>query len=65
MPSEARSTKFGLFSIKERMRSLGGALELETSPSKGTTATLVLPLRDAERGEVLGVKSGEENTTCA
>jgi DNA-binding NarL/FixJ family response regulator/anti-sigma regulatory factor (Ser/Thr protein kinase) len=60
-PSEARSTKFGLFSIKERMRSLGGELELETSPGKGTTATLVLPLRDAERGEVLGVKSGEEN----
>ena len=37
---------FGLFSIRERMLALGGRFELESSPGNGTTATLVLPLRD-------------------
>jgi len=35
---------FGLFSIRERMLSLGGRFELDSSPGHGTTATLVLPL---------------------
>jgi signal transduction histidine kinase len=35
---------FGLFSIRERMLSLGGRVELVSSPGTGTTATLVLPL---------------------
>jgi len=34
---------FGLFSIRERMMALGGSLELESEPEKGTRATLVLP----------------------
>jgi signal transduction histidine kinase len=38
---------FGLFSIRERMLSLGGHFELESSPGNGTTATLVLPLSDS------------------
>jgi PAS domain S-box-containing protein len=38
------SSKFGLFSIRERMRALGGAFHLHSEPGKGTTATLVLPL---------------------
>ncbi|HZN44170.1 MAG TPA: response regulator [Nitrospiraceae bacterium] len=37
---------FGLLSIRERMLSLGGRFELESSPGKGTTTTLVLPLGD-------------------
>jgi len=36
--------KFGLFSIRERMLSLGGRLELQSSPDSGTVATLVFPL---------------------
>lgn len=36
---------FGLFSIRERMRSLGGRFDLKTVPGKGTTATLVLPIK--------------------
>lgn len=60
--SGALSSKFGLFSIKERMRSLGGSLKLETSPGKGTKATLVLPLRDDERGKASGARGrGEGN----
>jgi PAS domain S-box-containing protein len=36
--------KFGLFSIRERMKAFGGTLELVTAPGKGTSAVLVLPL---------------------
>ncbi|MGE0468325.1 MAG: chemotaxis protein CheB [Nitrospira sp.] len=35
---------FGLFSIHERMRALGGRLELVSRPGDGTRATLVLPI---------------------
>jgi len=38
--------KFGLFSIRERMKAFGGKLELVTAPGKGTTAILVLPLQE-------------------
>ncbi len=51
-PAGGLSSKFGLFSIKERMRSLGGSLELESAPDKGTIATLVLPLARHRQAEV-------------
>lgn len=35
---------FGLFSTKERMADLGGALEIESQPGKGCTAILSMPL---------------------
>jgi len=38
------SSKFGLFSIGERMRALGGTFEFRSIHGKGTTATLTLPL---------------------
>ena len=38
------SSKFGLLSIRERMKALGGRFDLTSSPDAGTTATLVLPL---------------------
>lgn len=40
----AQPLKFGLFSIRERMKAFGGRLELVTAPGKGTSALLVLPL---------------------
>ncbi len=43
MPT-AQSSKYGLFSIRERMIALGGWFELQSEPGKGTTATLMLPL---------------------
>jgi len=44
------SSRFGLLSIRERMRMLGGSFDIQSSPAYGTTATLKLPF---------GLKSGE------
>ncbi len=38
------SSKFGLFSIRERMNAMGGHLEFHSAPGEGTRATLILPL---------------------
>jgi signal transduction histidine kinase len=38
------SSKFGLFSIRERMAALGGSFEIHSAPGRGVTATLTLPL---------------------
>ena len=43
-PAQSLSSKFGLFSIGERMRALGGTFEFKSIPGKGTSATLSLPL---------------------
>ena len=40
---------FGLFSIRERMADLAGALEIESEPGKGCKATLVAPLEKGEK----------------
>jgi CheY-like chemotaxis protein len=42
------SSKFGLFSIRERMISLGGRFELHSASGNGTTATLTLPFEGTE-----------------
>lgn len=38
------SSKFGLFSIRERMKALGGRIDIRSAPGHGTTAMLSLPL---------------------
>lgn len=43
-PSGGISSKFGLFSIQERMLALGGRFDLHSVPGQGTTARLILPL---------------------
>lgn len=61
-PSGGISSKFGLFSIKERMRALGGSCVIESAPGQGTRATLNLPLIQSEQRTVADgeeVKSGE------
>src|SRR5262249_49601257 len=40
------SSKFGLFSIRERMQALGGEFDIQSSAGGGTMATLVLPFQD-------------------
>jgi len=61
-PAGGLSSKFGLFSIKERMRSLGGLLEVKSAPGKGTVAALTLPLRS---GAECSVPSAESSGTAA
>jgi PAS domain S-box-containing protein len=43
-PDSTRSSKFGLFSIQERMTALGGSFEIRSDVGQGTEATLRLPL---------------------
>jgi len=38
------SSKFGLFSIRERMSALGGSLHISSAPEVGTRAVLFLPI---------------------
>ncbi|BFU90578.1 MAG: hypothetical protein NTAFB01_17650 [Nitrospira sp.] len=40
---EPRSSRFGLFSIDERMRAMGGRLEINSTPGRGTRASMILP----------------------
>lgn len=44
------TSKFGLFSIRERMKAVGGSFELQSSSGKGTCAVLVLPLQSRDEG---------------
>jgi PAS domain S-box-containing protein len=57
LPSGEISSKFGLYSIQERMRALGGEFEIHSAPEKGTSASLVLPL--TERVAPQGVLGGD------
>jgi signal transduction histidine kinase len=45
------SSQFGLFSIRERMRGLGGKLDIRSSPGNGTTASLELPVTHPRKTE--------------
>ena len=42
IPSSGMSSKYGLYSIQERMRALGGSFTIDSAPGRGTTASLVL-----------------------
>ena len=43
--SVSRNGGFGLFSIRERLNHLGGHLEIESEPDRGTRVTLAAPLK--------------------
>lgn len=47
-PAQAQSTSFGLFSIRERVELLGGRVEIDSTPGRGTRVTLRVPLREPE-----------------
>jgi len=42
--ADNRGNGVGLFSMEERARAVGGSLEIESSPGKGTRISLMLPL---------------------
>jgi PAS domain S-box-containing protein len=48
LPS-GRKGGFGLFSIKERLEYIGGRLEIESSPLKGTRVVMTAPVKKSER----------------
>ncbi len=52
---QSDSTKFGLFSIRERMHAMGGRWEIHSSSGKGTTAILSLPYESVSRPVEKGV----------
>ena len=44
-----RDQQFGLFNITERLRHLGGSLEVDSLRGKGTMVTLAAPLKSADK----------------
>ena len=44
-PEGSGRKRFGLFSIRERLRYLGGHLQVESSPGGGTKVSMMTPLR--------------------
>jgi PAS domain S-box-containing protein len=48
----SESSRYGLFSIRERMCAMGGDFDVDSAPGRGTTATLVLPLTGGGAGDV-------------
>ena len=57
---------FGLFTMRERLQALGGRLAIESVPGRGTTATLVLPLAEAQaRGAGLEARGHEDDRETA
>ncbi len=66
-PSGEISSKFGLYSIQERMRALGGSFEIQSAPNKGTSAILVLPLAGsvADQGIPIGDSPGSSQRSQA
>ncbi len=55
--------RFGLFSIRERMKALGGAFDMQSVPGEGTTAILQLPVVQPGSSAVEAVDEGGGGTT--
>jgi PAS domain S-box-containing protein len=55
----ASHNAFGLFSIRERMESLGGRFEVVTRPGHGTSVTLAMPLSGDEKSAEFKMLSAE------
>lgn len=49
-----RAKSVGLLSMRERAELIGGSLQIQSMPGKGTAVTLLLPVGHAERGSLLG-----------
>lgn len=47
---DTQEPKFGLFSVRERLETLGGTLTIDSAPGQGTRARLLAPLRAARLG---------------
>jgi PAS domain S-box-containing protein len=47
--TEAKTSGFGLFSIRERLHHLGGRLQVESAPGQGTQVSLLIPLWEEDK----------------
>lgn len=47
VPKPGNSGGFGLYSIRERLATLGGRMEIDSAPGHGTVAALTVPLRES------------------
>ena len=56
---------FGLFNIRERLDLLGGRLEVESAPGRGTRATLTVPLSDRPDAPLAGEPAAERPDAAA
>ncbi|HZH50058.1 MAG TPA: PAS domain S-box protein [Nitrospira sp.] len=63
-PPSSISSKFGLFSIRERMLAIGGRFEVESASGKGMTARLVLPLSMSAQAKVTSAEPLGEAVSC-
>jgi len=45
LSSDPVASRYGLFSIRERMAVMGGVLTLNSVPGKGTSVTIAIPYR--------------------
>jgi glucose-6-phosphate-specific signal transduction histidine kinase len=50
---EISGNHFGLLGIRERVTKLGGVLQMQSAPGKGTRLTVVVPARAHEHGHSL------------
>jgi PAS domain S-box-containing protein len=50
-PSASETGGFGLFSTRERLEYLGGSLEIESAPGRGTRATVIAPVKSGGKRE--------------
>ncbi|MHC4241760.1 MAG: ATP-binding protein, partial [Planctomycetota bacterium] len=41
----AKETKFGLFSIRQRLEQLGGQFEIDSEPGRGSKFTMTVPVK--------------------
>jgi two-component system, NarL family, sensor histidine kinase UhpB len=53
---------FGLFNIRERLHHLGAQIKIESSPGKGTRATLIIP-HEIQRETAKKEQDGDKNST--
>ena len=63
-PDEHQGTAkgFGLFNIRERLHHLGAQIKIESSPGKGTKATLIIP-REIQNEAGRREQDGDKNST--
>ena len=55
---EQPASGFGLFSMRERVRKMGGTLELASAPGQGTTVTVRRWTIESQQGQQIALQSG-------